>query len=119
MCLEPSAFKSWVRSVGQGGQSVTSGVPIYQAFYECLERLGQGGKDGYVGYLADSGFYRMIELGGTKRASISDTARVSFWWAFGVTPLMQIALEERFKTLVLEDTITEDPEGKFVVNLSY
>lgn len=105
--------------MGKGGQSVTSGVPIYQAFYECLERLGQGGKDGYVGYLADSGFYRMIEMGGTKRKCVSDTARVSFWRAFGVTPLMQIALEERFQDLVLDDTILEDPEGKFVVSLSY
>jgi len=66
VCLEPTAFPSWLHSIGQGGQSVTSGVPIYQAFYECLERLGEGGKE-YVGYMADSGFYQMIQLGGTKR----------------------------------------------------
>lgn len=67
VCLEPTAFRAWLHSVGQGGQAVTSGVPIYQAFYECLERLGEAGKRGYVGYLADSGFYRMIQQGGTKR----------------------------------------------------
>lgn len=52
-CLDPSVFKAWMHSVGQGGQSVTSGVPIYQAFYQCLERMGSPSKKAYVGYLAD------------------------------------------------------------------
>lgn len=69
-CLEPTAFKAWMHSVGQGGQSVTSGVPIYNAFYKTLERLGEEGKKKYVGYMADSGFYRMIELGGKQRSEI-------------------------------------------------
>lgn len=96
VCLEPTAFRPWLKSIGQGGQSVTSGVPIYQAFYQCLERMGGDGKTGYVGYLADSGFFRMIELGGRQRSEITSTARISFWRAFGVSPQHQLALEERF-----------------------
>jgi len=98
---------------------VTSGVPIYQAFYECLERMGSPSKKAYVGYLADSGFWRMIELGGKRRKSISDEARISFWRAFGVSPETQVAIEQRFNRCELDEAIISDPQGLFITNLLY
>lgn len=118
-CLEPTAFRSWLHSVGQGGQSVTSGVPIYHSFYRALERMGTKPNKEYVGYLADSGFFRMIELGGKQRESISNEARVSFWRAFGVSPELQIAIEQRFDSCELDSAIISDPQGKFITNLLY
>lgn len=118
-CLEPTAFKAWLHSVGQGGQSVTTGVPIYWAFYKALERMGKSNGKEYVGYMADSGFHRMIELGAKQRTLITADARVSFWRAFGVSPDVQISIEQRFETCELDEAITSDPQGKFITNLLY
>lgn len=98
---------------------MTTGVPIFYEFYKTLERMGKPGDKQYVGYMADSGFYRMIELGAKQRSSITATARVSFWRAFGVSPSAQVAFEERFRSLELDDSITSDPQGKFIQSLPY
>lgn len=98
---------------------MTTGVPIYYAFYRALQRMGDGTGKKYVGFLADSGFYRMIQQGARQRTSVSTCARVSFWKAFGVSPSVQIAIEERFSHMELDTRITEDPEGKYAQYLPY
>jgi len=61
----------------------------------------------------------MIELGAKQRSEITPEARVSFWRAFGVAPDVQVAIEQRFATLELDDAIISDPQGKFITSLLY
>lgn len=75
VCLEPTAFRKWIHSVGVGGQSITQGIPILNSFYKCLERNGDGTGKKYEAFLADSGFFRYIHLGGQQRHGITATAR--------------------------------------------
>jgi hypothetical protein len=84
--------QQWLYAIGVGGQSITWGVPIFQAFYEKLVRLGVESKVQDSPWLADSGFMRLRS--NRVRQEITPEARVSFWLAFGVTPDEQMALEK-------------------------
>ncbi|UQZ09604.1 putative RNA-dependent RNA polymerase [Freshwater macrophyte associated tombus-like virus 2] len=85
----------WATAIGKCGYSLTCGVPVWEAWYGQLLRLGGGvearGVDDEVNRCGMSYMAR-----GVIGCDITDEARVSFWRAFGVLPDAQIALEHHY-----------------------
>lgn len=87
--------RAWARNIGACGLSLTTGVPVWEAWYRRLERIGAGetsrGAD-----LEESGMRFMAK--DVVACQVSDKSRVSFYRAFGITPDMQVALEHEYDT---------------------
>lgn len=92
-------YCSWIKGVGMSGKALAGGIPVFHHFYESFLRAGGAAKplshdDPSVGgglYISSKGMAR-------QHLTISDTARWSFWKAFGVTPDMQAEIENHYRT---------------------
>lgn len=104
MCLLPipnvDVLRKWMDAVGTGGGRLGAGVPVLQAFYGAMKRHGKA-----CGKLIDE-VYRgqsQLQLGeGLKQAVIEPASRVSYYYAFGVTPDEQLALEDHYNRLEIK-----------------
>lgn len=79
---------NWRESIGVCGLSMTGGVPVWQAFHQKLRGCG-----GYVRHrFEDEGVGKY----GVNAAieSISAKTRASFYYAFGILPDLQVAIED-------------------------
>lgn len=93
--LTPSNFLRYYAAVGECGLALSTGVPVYQAFYSYLRGLAEplslseevGGMFFWKGNLDP------------KVAPVTDQARFSFYLAFGVLPEHQIAIEQSYRKL--------------------
>jgi len=103
MCLVPLVraidFRYWLAAVGMCGGSLSTGVPVMQSFYAAYRRNG-GRAIPTRGFIANmygnSGqFERMGALSYGVR-EIEARARFSFWIATGITPCVQICMEEYY-----------------------
>lgn len=82
-------------AISECGLALTSGVPVFQEFYQMLGRFGDGVKLGHHPGL-ESGFMNLSRGMQASPRAISAGTRFSFWKAFKVTPDEQIALEQHF-----------------------
>lgn len=90
-------YCSWIKGVGMSGKALAGGIPIYHEFYESFLRAGGSAKplshdDPSIGgglYIASKGMAR-------QSLSVSTIARWSFWKAFGITPDMQVEMENHY-----------------------
>lgn len=96
--------QSWIDAVGQGGLSLTGGIPVYQDFYSSYIRIAsqipvpktrQSSKRRHR--IADAeitGGLAWLSKGMSRHYQpISPETRHSFYLAFGVTPDTQLELE--------------------------
>lgn len=90
-----SAFGQWAHAIGTCGISLTTGVPVWSAWYQRLVDLGVEATGGVEEAVWDSGLGYMAR--GVPACGITMEARVSFFYAFGITPDMQVALEEEYR----------------------
>lgn len=88
-------FQKWIGAVGEGGLSLTGGVPILQSFYSCLER-GSGGKRLKDDPTMETGWWYLSRGMHRKASKVTTAARVSFWLAFDISPDLQIAVERYY-----------------------
>jgi len=85
-------YKAWLHAVGTGGLAMTGGIPVFQDFYATYCKYGKLGK--LPGH-AQSWGVRSLQRGLKREYGvISPETRMSFYWAFGVTPDEQRMLEE-------------------------
>lgn len=89
-----SEVHSWMHAVGMCGMALTGGVPVWEAWYRRMVRLGKEGTTGLVERVNDCGGYYWAT--GCSSGSVSDRARHSFWLAFGILPDAQEALEAEY-----------------------
>lgn len=87
-------FQYWCHAIGSCGASLTAGVPVWQAWYHRLLRLGREAPMGVVDSVNDSGLGYMAR--GVPEGQVTAISRVSFWRAFGITPDLQEALEAEY-----------------------
>jgi hypothetical protein len=100
-------LQQWMGAVGMGGMSLTGGLPVFQSFYRMMQRSDLSVRRGRKGRSGSQGRVKRIDvremlpwymrnLGGGKRVEgvVTPAARSSFYFAFGITPDEQIALEE-------------------------
>lgn len=89
-------LKKWLAAVGQGGMSLTGGIPVWQDFYARLTELSDGAKP-LVDPTMQTGM-KMLGKGMYHTYEIpKPEARLSFYLSFGISPSEQIALEEYYR----------------------
>lgn len=101
VCLHPergehmvSGLRAWATSVGESGQSWSAGVPVMYSAYSAIRRVGRG-QTGYQ--LSSQEQYSGLVVAGARMqgrsVAIVASTRASFYYAWGITPDMQVALE--------------------------
>jgi len=102
MCLVPvpnhNTYRKWLYAVGECGSILCSGVPVLSAYYGMLMRHGVKCKDTF----RDEVFKNRSQLQlstGVVSAPLTDAARVSFYYAFGVNPDVQLVLERELSRM--------------------
>lgn len=84
-------------SVGLCGLALAGDMPIFSEFYEAVRR---GAGDRIDRDATESGF-KILARGMNKAGRpVADSARASFYLAFGITPDHQIALEQHYRSIV-------------------
>lgn len=79
------------------GTALAAGLPVLQDYYEMLGRGTTGFKECRVDH--HSGMVRVAGNLEAKRRPITTEARVSFYKAFGINPVRQMALESFYRGL--------------------
>jgi len=92
-------FNTWRDAIGVCGLELTRGVPVWESFYQAIKHTGQ--LVGGVSRVYDSGLGYMAT--GVRGGRVSDRGRVSFWRAFGITPDLQIAMEQSWPAIHYDD----------------
>lgn len=110
ICLIPissqTCFKKWLYAVGECGGTLAAGVPVQQAFYKCMLRHGIRCSDGMrdAVFKGTSALQRIEGLQTHDR--ITPEARVSYYYAFGLTPDQQLSLEQYYNNFVIGEINT-------------
>lgn len=99
--------KSYLAGLGVCGLAMGAGVPVFQAFYGLLGRMGTPMSPEDMGEVGMRQWIHGLEA---RVLPITDDARVSFWKAFGVLPEHQIAMEEGYDSLGPDDVAFEPGE---------
>jgi len=101
--VQPHMFSAWRHAVGEGGLSMTGGVPVFQNFYRTMLRGTVGRK------LVDSGQswgVRMLQKNMIRSfGDVHPRTRASFYWAFGVTPCEQQVLERFYDSVEIDNQL--------------
>lgn len=89
------AARKWLYAVGECGIAMTGGIPVCQAQYQAFLRNGEAGL-GENAVVTETGMY-YLSRGCTRTVrEPTDSARLSFFLAFGLTPYEQRSLEQAF-----------------------
>lgn len=83
-------------SLGVGGLSMSSGIPVYESFYTSLRRAGRGRTFGSLPTILDSGFEYMHRGVRLINNGVHPRTRFEFWRAFGILPDLQLVLEDYY-----------------------
>lgn len=96
-----SAARSWLAAVGECGMSMCGGIPVLQHYYQAfIDNGSKVVKD--LSVVRETGMY-MLSKGLTRQfGDITDDARVSFYFAFGISPTHQRELESRLTGVVFD-----------------
>jgi len=96
----PRHQKEWdtfCSAISDCGLALTSGIPVLQSYFEAMGR-GKRASMKLDERIRESGMFQLAAGLKSRIAPITMHARMSFYYAFGVTPDMQRALETRFNT---------------------
>jgi hypothetical protein len=89
-------IRVWAKAIATCGLSLTRGVPVWEEWYNQLDRLGDEQVSmGVQERVNDCGMYYMAR--GVTGGQVCDESRVSFWRAFGIMPDAQEALENYYR----------------------
>jgi hypothetical protein len=107
MCLVPiqndRVLAKWRTAVGDCGAAITRGVPVMYAWYNAFRRNRVEYSEGFLDSIIKNSSVRMrMRSVGELSTEITPDARCSFYYAFGINPNEQIALEAYFDSLVID-----------------
>jgi len=97
-------FRSWAHAVSSCGLSLTSGVPVWESWYRALGRVGNIERSGVTEKVMECGARYWAK--GVRSCVITEESRASFYYAFGITPDMQMALEDHYDGITDVTTAT-------------
>jgi len=99
------SLANYLHSVGNGGLSLTGGIPMLQEYYQSMIRnstsLNPTDRKLKDVLTERDGFYWQRRGMTEKYRPVTDAARVSFYNAFGIMPDVQIYMEEYYRQLVI------------------
>jgi hypothetical protein len=112
--------RRWITAVGQGGLALAGGIPLYDALYRAYLREGKGVslKKWLQHPLMDSGFFRMSRGMDRRHCAIHPDTRVSFYYAFGIMPSIQVEIENMYSEFKLTRGPV-DSEEHSIFNLDF
>jgi len=93
----PQLFKGWLDAVGTGGLSLSSRLPVFQAFYSSYVRSGK--KRAISEDLLPWSFRKLCDGMRRKPGPVLPETRCSFCEAFDITPCEQVEFEAYFDKL--------------------
>lgn len=99
--------KMYMAAIADCGLSLTSGIPVFQSFYDSLKRGSDGAKPLRDPIFENKYWYTTLGLVRTSRV-ITDESRYSFWLAFDISPDEQIAIEQLYDSTELSPYINDD-----------
>lgn len=94
-----------LKAVGMGGLALNSGVPVLQEFYKMLIRWAGDATPAKLD--RESGLARMSKGMEARETVVADSTRHSFELAFDCNRWMQSHLEEKYRTLELDPSVTD------------
>jgi len=94
-------YKRWIAAVGQGGLSMTGGIPCCQAFYSCLVRGSEGAQPLNNDPSLTDFFQYKVQGMNRKETEVHERTRSSFTLAFNVSPRAQRSIESYYQKLIL------------------
>ncbi|APG76465.1 hypothetical protein 2 [Hubei tombus-like virus 5] len=101
-------YKAWLDAVGTGGLAMTGGVPIFQDFYSTYCKYGVRGK---THFHEQSWGVRSLQQGMVRKyGAVLPETRASFYWAFGVLPDEQLAIEDFYRGVKLDEAWRDELE---------
>jgi len=111
MCLVPiqtvNVLRKWLAAVGDCGMAITRGVPVMHAWYSVFRRHGTQYSQGFLStIIKNTGVLERMRAVSHGTNSITAHARASFYFAFGINPDEQIALEAWFQRTTISPSIT-------------
>lgn len=89
-----SEVRAWAHAIGSCGISLTRGVPVWEAWYHRLLRVGEEASAGVRERVAECGL--SYAAAGVQACSVTEECRYSFYKAFGILPDLQVALEAEY-----------------------
>lgn len=122
MCLIPTptekVLKMWMDAVGTGGSILTAGVPVQSAFYKFFKRNGVECSEAMFDHIYRNTSMNAKIAGLQKNVDgeITDAARVSYYYAFGITPDQQIEIEKYFNNVAMSTWNSEPIERHLLRN---
>lgn len=103
MCLlavpNDKVYRRWLGAVGECGQAASHGVPCLQEWYRMIRRNGTKPREKEVEHIFKNTSQMSRRFEGSDE--VSPAARVSYYYAFGVYPDTQRALEQMWSTTVI------------------
>jgi len=118
MCLidvpNDKVYRKWLAAIGVCGRSLASGVPLLSEFYNVFERSGTSCSDGMLREIFKN--RSQLHLAQGLRAGVVDArSRVSYYYAFGVLPDHQIAIERFFCQVKVGPLIKQPIDREWLV----
>jgi hypothetical protein len=108
MCLldipNDKVLRKWYAAIGTCGDRLTRGVPVLNEFYQLFLREGTSCSDGMLQEVFRNRSQLILGLG-LASGVVDAQSRVSFYYAFGVTPDEQVRIEQHFKTASIENLV--------------
>ncbi len=112
ICLIPlqndKIFQKWLRAVGDAGISLCKGIPVLESFYRLYQRSGIAYNDSFIKQVfKNTSYFTNVRDLAFLSDIITQEARLSFYYAFGVTPDQQVCIENYFNnvSIGLETTV--------------
>nr|UUW21077.1 MAG: RNA-dependent RNA polymerase [Guiyang Paspalum paspaloides tombus-like virus 1] len=100
VCVKgPDELLPWLYAVGECGLALTDGIPVFAELYHYLKRCGSPTRVAHQTGFTGMGMYNLARRMHYVGKPVTDTARRSFFDAFGITPDMQIDLENLYRSL--------------------
>lgn len=101
--------RDWMAAVGQCGLAVSHGIPMYDSLYRKLAKTGNACKAMRTKLWMNAARYEYSE--GCNYVADEAIVRSSFFFAFGVSPDMQIAYETAVSELVEVSGVARELPG--------
>jgi len=105
MCLisvqNDKVLRKWYGAVGECGRILNAGVPVHMAFYQAYERIGTKADEKFIRHIFKN-TSMLQNMGKRLRSSVvTPEARASFYFAFGILPDYQQALESTMEQFMV------------------
>lgn len=93
---QESEIRDWAAAISSCGVALTAGVPVWEQWYRSVGTIGLGSSSaGVTERVRECGMYHLSK--GVTACEVDDVSRASFWRAFGISPDMQVHLEEEYR----------------------